>query len=203
MERTVDYNTERKPLVEPEYGRSIQQMVDHTLTIEDRAERLRAAKTIVKLMKGMQDSHIAEEDLEQKIWNHLAAMSDYQLDIDYPVQIERHDADSLKRDRIPYPQKRIGKRHYGALLEELTRKLAEIDDKDARTELARLVANQMKRSLANWNRDVMDDEKIIDDLMEYIGGKSVVSPESIKLISDFEAISTAVQTGGGKRKKKK
>ena len=36
----LTYNTQLKKLVLPEYGRNIQQMVDHCLTIEDREERL-------------------------------------------------------------------------------------------------------------------------------------------------------------------
>jgi hypothetical protein len=76
----------------PEYGRSIQKMVDYALTIEDRGERLRCARTIVKLMEGFQGHQGEQDDLEQKLWNHLAAISEYRLDIDYPVEIERHDA---------------------------------------------------------------------------------------------------------------
>ena len=37
----------------PEYGRSIQNMVDHALTIEDRAERQRCANTIINIMGNM------------------------------------------------------------------------------------------------------------------------------------------------------
>ncbi len=203
MERTIDYNTERKQLIEPEYGRSIQQMVDYALTIEDRAERQRCANTIVKLMTGMQSSQINSDDLKQKIWNHLAAMSNYQLDIDYPVEIERHDSASEERNNIPYPQKRIRMRHYGALLEEMARKLVEIEDEDERNALIQLTVNQMKRSLANWNRDVMDDDKIIDDLESYTEGVVKVNREHIKFISDAEALSTAVQSGNNKKKKKK
>lgn len=39
----MQYNTQQKRMPLPEYGRSIQNMVDHALTIEDRAERQRCA----------------------------------------------------------------------------------------------------------------------------------------------------------------
>ncbi len=201
MERTIDYNTERKQLLQPEYGRSIQQMIDHAMTIEDRAERQRCANTIFRLMLGMQSSTIKSDDLAQKVWNHLAAMAKYQLDIDYPVEIERHDSETENRENIPYPQKRISKRHYGALLEELTRKLADIEDEDERNALVQLAANQMKRSLAGWNRDIMDDDKIMDDLVEYAGDSVAIERERITLISDIEALTTAVQTVKKKKKK--
>ena len=44
----LDYNTQREGLVMPEYGREIQNMVDYAITIPDRSERLKCAKTIVK-----------------------------------------------------------------------------------------------------------------------------------------------------------
>lgn len=37
----------------PEYGRGIQEMVRHALTIQDRAERQRCAETIVAIMGNM------------------------------------------------------------------------------------------------------------------------------------------------------
>ena len=43
----MQYNTQQKRMPLPEYGRSIQNMVDHALTIEDRAERQRCANTII------------------------------------------------------------------------------------------------------------------------------------------------------------
>ena len=43
----MEYNTQQRKLPLPEYGRSVQHMVDHALTIEDREERQRCARTIV------------------------------------------------------------------------------------------------------------------------------------------------------------
>ena len=43
----MQYNTQQKRMPLPEYGRSIQNMVDYALTIQDRAERQRCANTII------------------------------------------------------------------------------------------------------------------------------------------------------------
>lgn len=48
----MEYNTQQRKLPLPEYGRSVQHMVDHALTIEDREERQRCARTIVNIMGG-------------------------------------------------------------------------------------------------------------------------------------------------------
>ena len=202
MERNVDYNTERTHLVLPEYGRAIQQMVDHALTIEDRSERQCCAQTIVALMKNMQDTHCDQEELTHKLWNHLAVMSSYKLDIDYPVEIECHSADTDKREVIPYPQKKNHKRHYGAIVEELASKLTDIESEDERMELTRLIANCMKRDLANWNRDAMDEEKILEDLANYTDGKVALQIGEVDFISDNDALNSSVPQGGKKKKKK-
>ena len=49
----MQYNTQQKRMPLPEYGRSIQNMVNHALTIEDRAERQRCANTIINIMGNM------------------------------------------------------------------------------------------------------------------------------------------------------
>ena len=49
----MDYNSQRKKLILPEYGRNIQMMVDHLATITDRDERTRAAKTVISVMGNL------------------------------------------------------------------------------------------------------------------------------------------------------
>ena len=65
---------------------------------------------------------------------------------------------------MPYPQKRIQKRNYGAIVEQFTNHLAEMETNPLRDELTILVANHMKRDLSNWSVDSMSDDKIADDL---------------------------------------
>ena len=199
----VDYNTQREKLILPEYGRCVQQMVDHAKTIEDRAERQRCAQTIVALMANMTEQRGNADDIRQKLWNHLAAIADYELDIDYPVEIERIEENKAQHERIAYPQKRIAKRHYGAIAEALTKKLTEIEDADARQMLTQQVANQMKRSLGRWNRDAMSDEKVLDDIAQYTEGAIRLKPKEIKFASDGEIINEVQQMTPSKKKKKK
>ena len=47
--KIMQYNTQQKRMPLPEYGRSIQNMVDYALTIQDRAERQRCANTIINM----------------------------------------------------------------------------------------------------------------------------------------------------------
>lgn len=202
----MDYNTQREKLRLPEYGRCIQEMVNYAVALEDKKERQRCAFTIIDLMANMQTFTGNPDDFYQKLWNHLAFISDYQLDIDYPVEIQHINEQEKKRERIPYPQKRIARRHYGSIIEQLTKKLTEMEPGAERDELTLLVANQMKRALANWNSNALDDEKILSDLAEYTDKKISLMPSEIKLMSNKEALASVNQqntNGGGKKKKKK
>ena len=98
----MEYNTQKRKLPLPEYGRSVQNMVDHALTIEDREERQRCADTIVNIMGGMFPQLRDVEDFRHKQWDHQAIMSDFKLDIDYPVESVRKESLVVRHDRIPY-----------------------------------------------------------------------------------------------------
>ena len=190
-------------MILPEYGRCIQEMVNHAIAIENRQLRQRCAFTIIGLMANMQAYSGDEDDFYQKLWNHLAYISDYKLDIDYPVEIQRMDDQVQRRERLTYPQKKIKRRHYGAITEQLLQRLCDMQPGKERDEMTRVVANQMKRSLAAWNSNALDDEKILDDISEYTHGKISLLPTDIKLITDKEALTDAPQQAMARKKKKK
>lgn len=198
----MDYNTQRKKLILPEYGRCIQEMVNHAKTIEDREERQQCANTIIKLLSNLYGKQSAKEDVTQKLWNHLAAMANYELDIDYPVEIENLFERENKRENIKLPQKKIRKPHYGALAEETTKVLQAMEDGEEKDALIRLVANQMKRNLANWNPNALSDEKILDDLADFTHGKVQLLPNEIDLIPDAEILKDISMSQVKKKKKK-
>ena len=53
-----------------------------------------------------------------------------------------------------------------------------------REELTMLVAGQMKRSLGNWNKDAMDDDKVALDLDHYTHGSVHLDKERFHLFFD-------------------
>ena len=165
----MDYNTNQEKLKLPEYGRLVQQMVEHALTITDRAERQVYAETIIAVMANLFPKMRGIPDFKHKLWDHLAYISDYQLDIDYPCDIERHES-GFHPAHLPYPSKHIRYRHYGHLLEKLIQQLTEMPEGADRDELTRLVAYRMKYDLAEWKGDGIEDDKVSDDLAHYTNG---------------------------------
>ena len=176
-----DYNTQQKKLIMPEYGRNVQQMIDHCVSIEDREERTRCANTIINIM-GNLFPHLRDvDDFKHKLWDHLAIMSDFKLDIDYPYEIIRKENLRTKPDRIPYTLTPIRYRHYGKTLERMIKKCEDYTDGPERDQLISLLANHMKKSFLTWNKEVVDDDKIFKDLREYSHGRIDLSPETFRL----------------------
>lgn len=178
----MQYNTQQKKLPLPEYGRSIQNMVDFALTIEDRAERQKCANTIICIMGNMFPHLRDVPDFTHKLWDHLAIMSGFTLDIDYPYEVIRKDNLDTKPDPIPYPSTRIRYRHYGRTLEVLIKKATEFPEGDEKNNLIALIANHMKKDYMAWNKDTVEDAKINDDLIELSRGKLRLDDSLLKLM---------------------
>ncbi len=166
----LDYNTMREKLVLPEYGREIQQMVDYCVELEDRKERQRCAESIIKIMDRMFSENRGLENHEQKLWDHLAIMSDFQLDIDYPFDVSNAAKIAKKPETVEYPNQRIPVRHYGAMLFEIFEKLKHMEPGKERDELVKLTANQMHRNLMQWSHGSCDEQKVAADLARFTDG---------------------------------
>ena len=177
----MEYNTQRKKMELPEYGRSVQNMVDHALTIEDREERQRCADTIVNIMGGMFPHLRDVPDFKHKLWDHLAIMSDFKLDIDYPFEIVKKEDLVVKPEQLAYPNADFRYRHYGRFLEGMVKKAVEIEDEEEKKQLINLLAVQMKKDLNNWNKEGIEDQKIVDDLREYSNGAIDLKVEDLRL----------------------
>ena len=167
----LDYNTTREKLVLPEYGREIQQMVDYCVELEDRKERQRCAESIIKIMDRMFPENRGLENHEQKLWDHLAIMSNFQLDIDYPFDVSNAAKIAKKPETVEYPNLRIPVRHYGAMLFEIFEKLKHMEPGKERDELVKLTANQMHRNLMQWSHGSCDEQKGAADLARFTDGK--------------------------------
>jgi len=176
----MKYNTQEEKLVLPEYGREIQQMVDYALTIENRQERQHCAESIVTIMKRMFPEGGVTEDYERKLWDHLAIMSGFQLDIDYPFDVSQAVQIAKKPEPMEYPMKRIPVRHYGLMLFELFDKLKTMEPGRERDELVKLVANQMHRNLMQWSHGSSDLEKVASDLARFTDGKIQLDVDTFK-----------------------
>ena len=176
-----DYNTQRKRMALPEYGRNVQKMVDHIKTIQDRDERNRAAKTIIQIMGNLNPQIRDIGDFKHKLWDHLALIADFDLDIDSPFSPPEPAKFVEKPKLIPYRQGDIRYLHYGRIIELMIDAASEMEDGEEKEYLTNLIVNQMKKSYITWNRAQVSDEVIIGDLKLLSAGKLKIT-EGVKIL---------------------
>lgn len=182
-----DYNTQRSRMALPEYGRNVQKMINHIKTIENRDERNRAARAIIQIM-GNLNPHLRDVgDFKHKLWDHLALISNFELDIDSPYPKPEPSKFTEKPRRVEYHQGAIRYMHYGRVIQDMVRTVAVMEDGAEKDYLLKMVLNQMKKSYLIWNKAVVADETIFMDMTEISGGKLKV-PEGTKLLDSKELV---------------
>ena len=201
----MDYNSNRSKLPLPEYGRNVQNMVDHILTIEDREERNHAARTVIDVM-GNLNPHLRDiSDFKHKLWDHLAIMADFKLDIDYPYEPPKQETFQEKPKKVDYSENTIRYRHYGKILESMVQKAADYDSGEEKELLISLVANHMKKCFLVWNKDTVEDQKIYLDLEALSKGQ--IKRNDLELTDTREILHrnnrTAKKHNGGQNRGKK
>lgn len=176
----LDYNTQREKLVLPEYGREVQSMVDYAVALPTKAERQSCANAIIAIMRRMFSQSADAEGFERKLWDHLAMMSNFKLDIDYPFDVTEAKTILSKPEPMAYPMSRIPVRHYGKMMFELFEKLKTMPEGPDRDALVCMAANQMKRDLMVWGHGSSDDEKVASDLAYFTDGKVQLDLDKFK-----------------------
>lgn len=194
----LTYNTRQKQLVLPEYGRNIQKMVDHCLTIDDRDERTRCAHTIVQAM-GNLFPELRQAENVHKLWDHLMIMSGFELDVDCPCEVISREELQTQPETVPYTQHPMRYRHYGRLTQAMIGRAVEMAPGPERDELVLMLANQMKKQMLAVNPDGVDDGRIFRDLADMTRGEIRLDPQHVQL-RQYKA---APQPSKSKKKKKR
>lgn len=176
----MKYNTKKEKIILPEYGRNIQNMVEYCVQLDDKEDRTRCANSLIDIMGSMFPHLRNVNDFKHILWDHLAIMSDFKLDIDYPYEIIKKEELIAHPNRIEYSRPTMKYRHYGKTLERMIKKAAEMEDGEKKDQLIQLLVNQMKKSYAQWNREP-DDGDIIRDLFELSEGKIKLDPKTYVL----------------------
>lgn len=197
----LDYNTQLKKLALPEYGRNIQQMVDHCCSISDKEERTRCAYTIIRSMGNLFPQLRDEADYKHKLWDHLAIMSDFKLDIDYPCEIVKEENLESKPESLSYHLENIKFRHYGKTIERMIARACEYPDGEEKDALVMLLANHMKKLIFQISKEDVDDAKIFKDLAYYSKGKIQINVGE-KVLHEFQEAPVPAKTSSKKKKKK-
>lgn len=184
-EEGLEYNTQRNKIILAQYGRNIHKLVEYALSLEDKEDRLLAAEQIVKTMEILNPRVRFIDEYKKVLWNHLAIMSDYKLDIDFPYEIIQEDEIKSKPEKVEIIKTRIKKRQYGRIIEGMVQIAMDMEDKDMQKEFVEVVLLQMKRIYIDWNKDVVNDQVIFNDFLKLCDNKLEI-PDGYKLPQSYE-----------------
>lgn len=191
----MNYNNQLEAIRMPEYGRHVQKMVDYTLSIPEKSRRNSLAHTIIKTMRGLVPELAETPRGEQVYWDHLAIVSDFQLDIDYPQGTITKEQMAEPATKPTYEHSPIRFRFYGQIIERMIAKVCQMPMGRERAELEYFIALQMKRNYMTWNSELVEDIKIFKDLYELSQEQIMLTPENCKLAINPNSIDK-----GGKQK---
>lgn len=176
----MEYNTTRKHLEMPEYGRNIQKMILYAISHEDKEKRLKVAQVIVNIMAQMHPKVKDMGDYRQKLWDHLYIISDWKLDVDGPYPPPSREVVESKPGRVPYSFNKIKFKPYGKNIEGVIEKAIAYEEGPEKQAFMKAIANHLKKSYLNWNRDSVNDELIFEHFKEMSDGKLTLD-ENFKL----------------------
>jgi Domain of unknown function (DUF4290) len=167
----MEYNTTRNDLIMSEYGRHVQKMIEHVVTIEDPERRQSNAQAVIELM-GFLNPHLRNvEDFRHKLWDHLFLISDFKLEVKSPYPIPTRESLSEKPDPLPYPKRHPRYSHLGKNLEIVIQKALKEEDTDKRAGFANAIAYYMKLAYSNWHKEMVHDDGIQTELTAITDGQ--------------------------------
>lgn len=167
----LEYNSERNKLIIPEYGRHIQKMIEKAVAVKDDKKRNEMALAIVEVM-GNLTPHLRDvADFQQQLWDQLFIMSDFKLEVDSPFPKPSPEEINQKPTPLDYPENNPKYRFYGNNIKRMIDEVKDWEESDKKEGIILTIANHMKKSYLNWNKDMVDDKIIFDHLYELSDGK--------------------------------
>lgn len=160
----MKYNSQRGPLRLKEYGRHIQKLVEHAITLENKEERQDVANHIIHIMGNLNPHLKNVEDFKHLLWDHLHIMADFKLDVESPYPLPTREEVYAKPEKFHYPVKNKKYRHYGKNILSMIDKAVKMDDEEKQEGYSKCIANYMKIVHNNWNSETVTDETILNDL---------------------------------------
>lgn len=183
-----EYNTSKSPLILKEYGRNVQMLVDYIRTLDDKEKRNKYSATLIELMKQITPSHKALNETNQKLWDDLFIMANFDLDVDSPFPIPDKEILHRKPQRLSYSSNDIRFKHFGKNMELLVAKAMEIDNKEDKETAVIYIGKLMKSFNITWNKDVLEDEVILRNIRILSNNELDIDIEKVKDQNLFESL---------------
>jgi uncharacterized protein DUF4290 len=182
-----DYNTGREHLNLREFGRNVQKIAEHLLTIEDKEKRTRYATGLVELMRQVVPSIKDNPEDTQRLWDDLHLMTKFKLDVDTPFDMPDEHLEN-KPQKVNYNYHKINFRHYGHNLKLMVQEASKMEDEAQKQDAIVHIGKLMKSYHMTWNKEIVDDEVLVKNIGIMSEGKLMIDINKVKEDNLFEAL---------------
>ena len=194
---TLQYNTTRKQLINPEYGRHIHKMIELVKEETNIDERNKKAKAIIGVM-GNLNPHLRDvPDFQHKLWDQFFIMANFDIEVDSPFDKPQKELLDMKPEKLAYPQNFPKYRFYGNNIKRMIDVAVDWEEGELKDVLVFTIANHMKKNFLSWNKDTVEDVLILAHLEELSGGKLKVAAAQLPLSDSAELIKIKSKNGSG------
>lgn len=197
-----NYNSQRKKLILPEYGRHIHDMVAGLRLIKDRDLRTNQAHAVIGVM-GNLNTHLRDTvDFRHKLWDHLFIMAGFDLDVDSPYPIPSEETLTYSPAKIGYPRRDFAHKQYGRNIRAVIDAVVGIGDAEERDAVAVDIAKFMKLKSFEYNDEYPSNEVILEDMARFSKGVLSLDEESLSGTKLYRPAKQSAKNNNNNNRKK-
>ena len=147
----LSYNTQDEKIILSEYGRGVQEMVEHLKLEKDRDKRNILAHTVFRVMINLNPEIKNQTNYQQTVWDHMHEIAEFDLDIDNDFPTPEPAAKEVAPEHLGYKSVLSKYRYYGRNLIDMIDGAKDMEDSELKSMYINYIASFMANSSKNWN----------------------------------------------------
>lgn len=177
----LTYNTQKEKIVLTEYGRGVQEMVEHLKLENDREKRNVLAHTVFQVMVNLNPEIKNQKNYEQTVWDHMHEIANYELDIDNDYPAPEPSVKEQRPESLGYKKVLSKYRYYGRNLIDMIDGAKDMEEGELKKMYVDYIASFMVNSSRNWNEEDLTPEQVVKHLADLSQGKLQIDPRSLNI----------------------
>lgn len=177
----LNYNTQKEKIVLTEYGRGVQEMVEHLKLENDREKRNVLAHTVFQVMVNLNPEIKNQKNYEQTVWDHMHEIANYELDIDNDYPAPEPSVKEQRPESLGYKKVLSKYRYYGRNLIDMIDGAKDMEEGELKKMYVDYIASFMVNSSRNWNEEDLTPEQVVKHLADLSQGKLQIDPRSLNI----------------------
>ena len=177
----LSYNTQLEKIALTEYGRGVQEMVEHLKLEKDRDKRNILAHTVLKVMVNLNPEIKNQTNYEQTVWDHMHEIANFELDIDNEYPAPEPTAKAEKPEHLGYKDVLSKYRYYGRNLIDMIDGAKDLEDGELKSMYINYIASFMVNSSKNWNEEDLTPTQVVQHLADLSEGKLQIAADSLDI----------------------